>query len=83
MVHQHFMLVDELTVAENLVLGMEPLRHGLFDMEEAVRITGEIAEKYNFEVGSTRHRCRMLRRRKAENRDHEGAAARCRDPDIR
>lgn len=50
MVHQHFMLVDELTVAENLVLGMEPLRRGLFDMEEAVRMTEEIAKKYNFEV---------------------------------
>ena len=50
MVHQHFMLVDELTVAENLVLGMEPLRRGLFDMEEAVRITQDIAKKYNFEV---------------------------------
>ncbi len=50
MVHQHFMLVDELTVAENLVLGMEPLRHGLFDMEAAVRITEEVAAKYNFEV---------------------------------
>lgn len=24
MVHQHFMLVDELTVAENIVLGIEP-----------------------------------------------------------
>ena len=31
MVHQHFMLVDTLTVAENLVLGQEPLRHGLLD----------------------------------------------------
>lgn len=50
MVHQHFMLVDELTVAENLVLGMEPLRRGLFDMEQAVRITQDIAKKYNFEV---------------------------------
>lgn len=50
MVHQHFMLVDQLTVAENVVLGMEPRKMGLFDMDEAVRITAEIAERYHFEV---------------------------------
>lgn len=50
MVHQHFMLVDELTVAENVVLGMEPRRFGLFDMEEAVRITDEIAGRYHFQL---------------------------------
>lgn len=50
MVHQHFMLVDPLTVAENVVLGREPTKRGLFDIEEAVRITGEAARKYNFEL---------------------------------
>lgn len=50
MVHQHFMLVDELTVAENLVLGMEPKKRGLFDFDAAVKITDEIAKKYNFEI---------------------------------
>jgi len=52
MVHQHFMLVDELTVAENLVLGMEPKKRGLFDFEAAVKITEEIAKKYNFEINA-------------------------------
>lgn len=50
MVHQHFMLVDELTVAENLVLGMEPRKRGLFDFDAAVKRTDEIAKKYNFEI---------------------------------
>lgn len=50
MVHQHFMLVDELSVAENVVLGMEPLRHGLFDMNKAVSVTDELARKYNFDL---------------------------------
>lgn len=50
MVHQHFMLVDELTVAENLVLGMEPTKHGLFDLAAAVKITDEISKKYNFDI---------------------------------
>ena len=46
MVHQHFMLVPSLTVAENMVLGMAP-RKGLFiDHAKAVAITKEYAEKY-------------------------------------
>ena len=35
-VHQHFMLVPTLTVAENMVLGMEPTRGGRFDYAKAV-----------------------------------------------
>ena len=50
MVHQHFMLVPSLTVAENMVLGMEPKKNGMFDFEEAVKITEEIAKKYNLKV---------------------------------
>ena len=50
MVHQHFMLVPSLTVAENVVLGMEPKKGGMFDFEEAVRITEEACNKYNLKV---------------------------------
>ena len=50
MVHQHFMLVPSLTVAENVVLGVEPMKNNLFDFEEAVRTTQQIADKYNFNV---------------------------------
>ncbi|MBQ6692254.1 MAG: ATP-binding cassette domain-containing protein, partial [Clostridia bacterium] len=51
MVHQHFMLVPSLTVAENIVLGMAPKKGGLFmDMESAVKLTEEYAEKYNLHV---------------------------------
>lgn len=35
-VHQHFMLVPTLTVAENIVLGMEPTKNGFFDGARAV-----------------------------------------------
>jgi ABC-type uncharacterized transport system ATPase subunit len=34
-VHQHFMLVPTLTVAENIVLGMEPTKNGMFDGDRA------------------------------------------------
>lgn len=50
MVHQHFMLVDELTVAENIVLGVEPTTNLFFDIKKAVKTTKELAEKYNFNL---------------------------------
>lgn len=54
MVHQHFMLVPSLTVAENIILGVEPAKGKVFiDMNKAVEISREIAEKYNFEIDVT------------------------------
>ncbi len=51
MVHQHFMLVPSLTVAENIVLGTEPKKRGIFmDMKKAVSLSDEIAKKYNFDI---------------------------------
>ena len=50
MVHQHFMQVPSMTVAENLILGMEPKRNGLVDRKEAIRITEELSKTYNLIV---------------------------------
>lgn len=51
MVHQHFMLVPSLTVAENMVLGMAPKKNGfLVDYDKAVEITKEYSEKFNLKV---------------------------------
>ena len=50
MVHQHFMLVPSLTVAENVALGIEPMNKGMFDYNKAVEMAGEVAEKYNFNI---------------------------------
>ncbi len=50
MVHQHFMLVDSLTVAENIVLGHEPKKGIFFDREKAFEKITEIAEKYHFQI---------------------------------
>lgn len=50
MVHQHFMLVPSLTVAENVVLGAEPKRGLRFDKKKAIEMTLEIGEKYNLPV---------------------------------
>ena len=52
MVHQHFMLVPSLTVAENMVMGVEPRKGVILDLPEADRITRELSEKYNLKVDS-------------------------------
>ncbi|MHC1785797.1 MAG: ABC transporter ATP-binding protein [Christensenellales bacterium] len=53
MVHQHFMQVPNLTVAENVVLGMEPVKGLVFDSKEAVKFTQKISDKYGLGVNST------------------------------
>ena len=50
MVHQHFMQVPSMTVAENLILGAEPGTALKVDRKEAVRITTELSDKYNLKV---------------------------------
>lgn len=50
MVHQHFMLVPSLSVAENIVLGMAPKKGIFLDKQKAIEITQENAEKYNLFV---------------------------------
>jgi ABC-type uncharacterized transport system ATPase subunit len=51
MVHQHFMLVDTLSVAENVVLGEEPVRHGVLIDEAAARERVDaLSREYGFEL---------------------------------
>lgn len=51
MVHQHFMLVPVFTVAENVVLGVEPAgRFGKLHIDEARKMVREISEKYNLDL---------------------------------
>ena len=50
MVHQHFMLVDPLTVTENIILGSEPRSGLMLDQKTAKREVKEISEKYGLFV---------------------------------
>ncbi|QGQ20052.1 ATP-binding cassette domain-containing protein [Cellulomonas sp. JZ18] len=51
MVHQHFMLVPVFTVAENVVLGHEPVRGaGLLDLGRARRLVRDISDRFGFDV---------------------------------
>ncbi|CCG05023.1 ABC transporter ATP-binding protein [Blastococcus saxobsidens] len=46
MVHQHFMLADNFTVLENVVLGSEPTKGGRLDRAEARRRISAISDRY-------------------------------------
>lgn len=50
MVHQHFMLVDVFTVAENIILGREVGRLGVLDMRGARRRVRELSDRYHLQV---------------------------------
>jgi len=51
MVHQHFMLIPVMTVAENIVLGEEPTHAGAFlDLGEANDRVREISERFSLAV---------------------------------
>jgi general nucleoside transport system ATP-binding protein len=51
MVHQHFMLIPVMTVAENIVLGTEPKAGGVFlDHSEADKRVRELARTFNFAI---------------------------------
>ncbi|OQA77764.1 MAG: Galactose/methyl galactoside import ATP-binding protein MglA [Tenericutes bacterium ADurb.Bin239] len=50
MVFQHFMLVDELTVLENIFLGMEKAKFNILQKEEMRTTLIELCDKFNMHV---------------------------------
>ena len=51
MVHQHLMLAPDLTVAENMILGIEPRKGKIFlDTVNALKITRDVSKKYGLDV---------------------------------
>ena len=54
MVHQHFMLVEAFTVAENIILGSEVTKAGgVLDMKKAIKEITELSERYGLAVDPT------------------------------
>ncbi len=53
MVHQHFMLVPVLTVAENVMLGEETTKGLVLDRKQVAQRIREISEKHGLEVDPT------------------------------
>lgn len=50
MVHQHFMLVQPFTVTENIILGMEPVKGIVVDIQTAKKQVMELSRRYNMKV---------------------------------
>ena len=50
MVHQHFMLVEAFTVAENIILGTETVKNGVLDLKQATKDIEELSKKYGLTV---------------------------------
>ena len=53
MVHQHFMLFPEYTAAQNIVMGIEPVKYGIFiDKKKAENTADRIIAENNFSIKS-------------------------------
>jgi simple sugar transport system ATP-binding protein len=51
MVHQHFMLIPVMTATENVMLGVEPIRNGIFlDKAKVAKRIHEISRQYDLEI---------------------------------
>lgn len=50
MVHQHFMLVQNFTVTENIILGNEPTRTGKINIKKAAQDIQELSNQYGLSV---------------------------------
>ena len=50
MVHQHFMLVEAFTVAENIILGSELTKNGILDIARATKEIMDLSERYGLAV---------------------------------
>ncbi len=53
MVHQHFMLVPPFTVAENIILGMEPTQNAMINRKKARKDVDELSKRYKLDIDST------------------------------
>lgn len=50
MVHQHFKLVHNFTVLQNIILGVETTKNGFLKMDEAKKKVMELSEQYGLKV---------------------------------
>ena len=84
MVHQHFMLIPVMTVAENIVLGIEPSKDGvILDERGAEAARARALAAVRARGRPDRAHLGDHRRPAAARRDPEGALPRRRDPDPR
>ena len=50
MVHQHFKLVHNFTVAQNIILGKEEVKNGFLSMKKPIKKIKDLSDRYNFNI---------------------------------
>ena len=55
MVHQHFNLVENFSVLDNIILGVETTKNGFLQKAEARKRVKELSEKYGLQAVSYTH----------------------------
>lgn len=50
MVHQHFMLIENYTVLQNIILGQESVKNGVLDLKSARERVVMLSEQYGFDI---------------------------------
>jgi len=50
MVHQHFKLVHNFTVLENIILGAETVKYGFLKLDDARKLVVELSQRYKLEI---------------------------------
>ena len=84
MVHQHFMLVPVLTVAENVILGQETIGlPGMINLDEATRRIKTLADQLGFQIDPRTRVDQPERRPAAAGGDPQGALPRGEGPRAR
>ena len=81
MVHQHFKLSPSFTVAENIVIGAEPLKsYGRVDFKKARQDTLELSRRFGLELDPAAVVAKAARWAAATRRNPEGALSQGRNP---
>lgn len=84
MVHQHFMLVDNFTIAENIMLGNEITRSlGMLDHQQAEAKIRDLGKRYGLEVDPRAKIQDVSVGVQRPRRDPQGAVSGSGDPDPR
>ena len=83
MVHQHFKLVECFTVLDNIIMGVEPTKHGFLQKKEAREKVMALQREVRSARGPGRADRGHHRGHAAAHRDPEDAVPRKRDPDLR
>jgi ABC-type multidrug transport system fused ATPase/permease subunit len=77
MIHQHFMLVDELTVVENVALGMRSSRGPVLELDKVAARIKALSQAYGLHVDPNAPVWTLAVGRAPACGDHQGALSRC------